>query len=190
MKRVPLALRRAAALALLLLATLGPLALAGEVFATLRADWQTEISRDQTMAQRLSQLATELETIDAARLALEADVARAGLFLAAASKERAQADLQTAITRRITDAGGQVTRVSVIPPEAQLPIQRLSLGVAFSARMEEALRILATVEDTRPLLQLDDLTIIAAERPGNAGAAPILKVKATISGFFLQEHAG
>lgn len=157
--------RGPAALALLGLLVLPPLALAGA--AGLR--WSSALAREtaalQAEAARLGSVRDLRGALSAEAEARRAAVAAAGFLAPGPSAEAALAALQAAIGARADAAGVEVTRLLAGVPEEREEGVRLPLGIEVEGDPRAVLAFLGAVEGGTPLLLLPRADLVAADRP-------------------------
>lgn len=149
---LPLALRRAAALAILFaliggaaLAVYMPLSNAHARLDQEIADLEFRIERFQRVAAAQPALRHRLKVLESHQ-ATEADL------VPGSSDALAGADLQERAKDIITGAGGRVERVQVIPVEAENALRPVMLRVQFTGTATALQRSLHAIESGQPVL--------------------------------------
>ena len=71
----------------------------------------------------------------------------------------ASADFQKLIKTTVTDAGGRLTSTQVVPPSEEDSFSKITIKVRMTGNMETLRDVLYTLESTRPMLLIDNLTL-------------------------------
>ncbi len=102
----------------------------------------------------------------------------------------AAAQLQNRVKRIVTRNGGSIRSLQTLPPRNERDLERVSIRIQMTARIEQLQKILYAFETSRTYLFLDDVNI-RAQKTGRSrrrrGAKPVddrqLSVRMNLFGF-------
>ncbi len=147
---------------------------------------QTELDRLASETQRLRALIRDKQTFEDEISTLETAIERAGVFASAPTRQQAFAQVQGYIDRTVTAAGGTVLRLDSEAARNSEAGEILPVGIQYTAAASAALDILAELENGRPMLMTQNLSIRALQVVGAraASAEPRLEVDARMEALF------
>lgn len=175
MRRLPPALRRAAALALLAGALAGVALLAWAPVRWIAHQEARLAALEARMAELRDRLA-EREQLLAERRLLEAALGDETLFVRAATPALAAAELQGLVTAAIRARGGELRTVQVLEPAEAPPFLEVGLRLSLRTGLDGLVGLLHAIETNRPLLLVRSLQLVAEE----SGAAAERKLDTVV----------
>jgi general secretion pathway protein M len=184
MTRLPPAVRRLAALLLLLV--LGPAIAWIGVGAPLVDLWVSHgdaageaferVKRLRALAQRQPELERQVH-------AMQAALAEPGLLWPEASPPLISAAIQTRVRQAITAAGGSVRSTTEMPVVAEHGLLRIGVRVDAGGTIETLQQVLFNIEILSPVLIVDDLLVTASEGAMDAAHPPVLAITLDLTGY-------
>jgi general secretion pathway protein M len=165
---------------------------------TLWPLWRTAQDDKQTIAtleQRLlvqRRIAAESAELQPRLQEIEKGYASDAHYLKSASQTLAGAEIQEIVKRAILAKHGELLSSQIVRSEPQRRAQRVTLGIALRASLEQIVQILYALETGKPLLFIDTASFRIRTAPtarmGAATPAPaqLLDVQIQLSGYFRQ----
>ncbi len=183
----PLALRRAAALGLLVaVAVAVHLALVAPLLRAWSEAGQ-DILRTREQLDTLAALAGAADRLRSALAEREAAVGEVPGHYRAASDTLVAVQVQDRVKQAVERAGGTLASLRVLPTGEDGPFRRVTLRVQVAATLAGLQRCLHELEASRPYLVLDNLSVTAPAAPASASlptaADPPLTIRFDLQTF-------
>ncbi|EKE75970.1 type II secretion system protein GspM [Gallaecimonas xiamenensis] len=186
----PLVQRLLALLLLLLLLWLGYSLL----LAPWLARWQqdgSELERLQNQIEHISRLAGEEDQLKAQLESLRQRNPADGLFLPETKAPLAAARLQRLLTKAVEAGSGQLVSTQTLTTTEQGGQPKVTLAVVLKGETGDLVALLHQLEQSRPLLFVDNLTVSAAPVPirnDNRPAVPSLDIRFELTAYMGKEQ--
>lgn len=172
------------------------------VLVPLWLRWSEGSERIRLLEKRLDvyeRLAEGLPADQQRLTELQATQPTSNWYLAQATPALAAASLQQLLHRQVSRSGGQVISTQIINRLQNAPIPAVSVQVHFRSELEELVDLLYSLETSRPVLILDNVTILAnprravrvvrsRERDVRQPDVPSLDVRFDMTGYAHQEE--
>ena len=139
-------------IAVVIFAVLVPLISTGLAYHEEKNDLLFRLQRQQTIAGREQQVATELESV-------KQQFQQQAYFTNSSTEALASAELQNIVKTAVSDAGGQLTSTQGLPGKMDDGFFRIAVKVRMTATMEALVSILHNIETAVPVLVVDQLDI-------------------------------
>lgn len=139
-------------IAVVIFAVLLPLISTGLAYHEEKNDLLFRLQRQQTIAGREQQVATELESV-------KQQFQQQAYFSNSSTEALASAELQNIVKTAVSDAGGQLTSTQGLPGKMDDGFFRIAVKVRMTANMEALVSILHNIETAVPVLVVVQLDI-------------------------------
>lgn len=196
--------RRPFCLAVLATALLLPLLLLAAIlipWMSRIAEFDTDIARNRDQLQRYQRLVATLPTLQAELEQARANDAFEAFYFKAPTEALAGAQLQTRIQEIVTGASGRLISTQILPPETQETPPRIRVRTQIQGSTQTVMEMLHRLEQARPFLFVERLSVRSSARPMTAGGPPMmnrrlsanqggeLTVRLDLYGFILEQQA-
>ena len=144
------------------------------------------VQERRAMVQRLQRAVASLPALRASAERTRQEAASGDLLLPESSDDVAAAALQAAVKDLLKRTGASLTSAEIMPPKPTNEFQKIRLRISFTADLELLATVLRTMEESRPLILVDNLDIQTAAARGTQGAhgaSPSLVIGLEISGL-------
>ncbi|GAA0691509.1 hypothetical protein GCM10009104_18030 [Marinobacterium maritimum] len=134
--------------------------------------------------QRLAELQSSLPTTD--------------WYLSEATPALAAASLQQLLLSQVNRAGGQLISTQIINTNGDTPLPAISIQVHIRGELDELVDLLYTLESSKPVLFIDNLTVLAnprrqvsarAQRRTQRQSIPALDIRFDLTGYTARESS-
>ena len=190
MTRLPLPVRRAAALGLLVIALASLWSLIVQPITLAFEDYNRQIADDRALLQRYLSRAADSAQIAARRDALRQALSATARFLEGDNAALIEADLQERVKALTAASGGTLNSTQALPSADEGGFRKIAIRVSMEADTPALQSIVRALEAETPLLFLDNLEIRAIAgraRRGGTSERDRLKVRSDLFGFMRGE---
>lgn len=154
-----------------------------------------EIAQKGEQIARLKRLVEQLPALRAELEQARADDAFAAFYFKAPTQALAGAQVQAQIQEIVKTAGGRLISTQILPPEGQEVPPRIRVRVQIHGSTETLLAVLQRLDQARPFLLIERLSVRSSARPLDLGpmARPVaadqggeLTMRLDLYGFVLE----
>jgi general secretion pathway protein M len=139
---------------------------------------------------QLSQRVVDLEKLAARRSELEyrlrdgrRRLAAAGGFWTGASAAAIAADVEDRMHAAVAASGGRVTSTSATGDAAEFGFRRITVHCTIEGTLDTLEKTLAAIENTRPALFADNLTVSVRDNAADNKGPPLLDLDLDVTGY-------
>ena len=152
------------------------------------------IERSRDLIERYGRIGATRGPLERQFAELQKRARSTGGYLEAKSATLAAAQLQNRVKRIVTRNGGNIRSLQTLPPQNERDLERVTIRIQMTARVEQLQKIFHTFETGRTHLFIDDVNVRVqrARRTRRRSKAPVkdqrlLSVRLNLYGFARRE---
>ena len=156
--------------------------------------YEGEIERSRDLIARYGRIGATREPLERQHAELQKRARSTGGYLQAKSATLAAAKLQNRVKRIVTRNGGSIRSLQTLPPQNERDLERVTIRIQMTARIEQLQKIFHTFETGQTHLFVDDVNVRVqrARRTRRRSKAPVkderlLSVRLNLDGFARRE---
>jgi uncharacterized protein YfcZ (UPF0381/DUF406 family) len=154
------------------------------------------IARDHDLIERYGRIGATREHLERHLAELRKRARSTGGYLEAKSATLAAAQLQNRVKRIVSQNGGSIQSLQTLPPQNERDIERVTIRIQMTARIEQLQKIFHTFENWQTHVFVDDVNVRVQppRRSRRRGQTPVvderlLSVRLNLYGFARRERS-
>ena len=152
------------------------------------------IAQSRDLIQRYGRIGATRQPLERQLAELQKRARSTGGYLQGKSATLAAAQLQNRVKRIVTSNGGNIRSLQTLPPQNERDLERVTIRIQMTARIEQLQKIIHTFETGRTHLFVDDVNVRVqrARRSRRRSKTPVvdqrlLTVRLNLYGFARRE---